>query len=419
MKSIIDKTKVNRVTPEGKHCFFGYYDNSPESPDGTKVLFNTSSFNDRMPDKSDILEVGYRDLKTGIYHKIGETTAWNFQEGCRLQWLNNDEVVYNVRSKMGYCSLIYNIHKENAVREFDRPVYSITSDGRYALTYNFNRNRYCYAHDSEEEKTDYKEDGIFLLNLLNGESKLIISLEKLAVTNNATLYNNWVEHTVFNSSGDHFFFHHRWNDNNGIMQTNFYVSDLDGNLTPLISRGFCSHAGWKNNSVITAWGRLPKGINKAQSVQSPIIRKGLRIALKVYHLLIHSASVRQKLTNDSYVFFDKESGTKYKLEKSDFVSDGHCTWNTQGNLMLTDTYPDSDNMRSLMIYSEEEKEVYLLGKFFSYPDIREKEKYALAGIRCDLHPKWSYNCKRVYFDSTHEGYRALYCVEMDSLGIML
>ena len=417
MKSVIDQIKVNRVTPAEKHCFFGYYDSSPESPDGSKVLYNIAPFNDHMPDKSDRLEVGYSDVASGDYHKIDETSAWNFQEGCRLQWINAKEVIYNIRSEKGFGSKIFDIESEAIIKEFDRPVYSVSSDGLYALTYNFNRNRYCYAHDPEAKKTNYKEDGIYLLNLQTEECKLIISLEKLAEENNASAYNNWVEHTVFNPKGDRFFFHHRWNDNNGIMQTNFYVSDLDGNLTPLISRGFCSHAGWRSNSVITAWGRLPKGINKAQSMESPIIRKGLKIALKVYHLLIHSASVRQKLTNDSYVFFDVGSGEKYKLENKDFVSDGHCTWNSDGCLMLTDTYPDSENNRSLMIYSETEKDVYLLGKYFSYPDIRDKEKYALAGIRCDLHPKWSFDCSKVYFDSTHEGFRGLYCIDITNLEI--
>ena len=144
MKSVIEQVKVKRITPDGKHCFFGYYDISPESPDGSKVLYNTAPFNDHMPDKSDRMEVGYCDVKSGDYHKIDVTSAWNFQEGCRLQWINAKDVIYNIRSEKGYGSKIYNVESETIVRKFDRPIYSISSDGLYALTYNFNRNRYCY-----------------------------------------------------------------------------------------------------------------------------------------------------------------------------------------------------------------------------------------------------------------------------------
>lgn len=419
MKDISSYVRVNRISPEREHCFFGYYDMSPESSDGKRVLINKSQFNDHMPSKEDTLELGYVEKNNGNYHKIGSTTAWNFQEGCRLQWMDNSKVVFNIRDGAKYKATLYDIDLEKEVRVYELPVYSLSSDGANALSYNFNRNRYCYAHDKDDELTDYKNDGIYLIDMLTGECKLIISLQKLAEENNALEYDNWVEHTVFSPDGQHFFFHHRWNDGNGAMQTNFYVSNLNGNLVKLISKGFCSHAGWKDNTTITAWGRIPRGINKAQSVQSPLFRKMLRIAVKIYHALVKSDKARQKLTNDSYVFFNAITGENNKLENPDFVSDGHCTWNDSGNLMLTDTYPTSENKRKLMIYSEDEKETYLLGEFYSYPEIWDKEKYALAGIRCDLHPKWSYDHKTIYIDSTHDGYRGLYSVTIEKDGLVL
>lgn len=416
MKNISDKITVESITPKDKHAFFGYYDVSPESEDGTKILYNVAPFNDHMPDKSDALKVGYYDTTDNKYIEIGETHAWNFQEGCRLQWMSNDEVIYNDRQDDHYISIEYDI-KSKKKTIYDVPVYSLDRKNRRALTYNFNRNRYSYAHDESEEKTDYAKDGIFILDLNDNSTKLLISLENLATANGTMGLNNWVEHCSFNPDGSRFCFFHRWNDENGLMQTNFCVSDLDGKYNVVIKKGFCSHFGWKNNDVLTAWARLPRGINKVQQNQSAIVKKFYSFALKIYHLLIHDNSIKQKLTNDAYIVFDFNNDTKNKIPNPDFVSDGHCTWDGDKHIMLTDTYPDSDNLRSLMLYSENDNQVYLLGKFFSYPDIRDKEKYSLAGIRCDLHPKWSYDHKKVYFDSTHEGHRGLYRVDISGLDI--
>ena len=80
---------VERVTNINDQYFFGYYDMSPESPDGTKVLVNKPRFIDHMPMVDDELEIGYIDLTAKSFNKIAETHAWNFQEGCRLQWLSD------------------------------------------------------------------------------------------------------------------------------------------------------------------------------------------------------------------------------------------------------------------------------------------------------------------------------------------
>ena len=34
--------------------------------------------------------------------------------------------------------------------------------------------------------------------------------------------------------------------------------------------------------------------------------------------------------------------------------------------------------------------------------------------RCDLHPRWNHNGRRVAFDSTHEGWRALYVLDLNN-----
>lgn len=413
MVNIENSGGIRRITPKDEVCFFGYYDMSPENIDGQKVLFQKAPFGDHMPSITDNLSIEVYSFATKQFKKIGETTAWNFQEGCRLQWINNSECIYNVRTEQGFGSKVYDTNNDNIIRTYDFPIYSISNNK--CTFYNFNRSRYSYAHDIEKEETDYSSDGIFIGDLISGKSRLVISLEKLSNDAGSQGQRNWVEHCVLNPSGDKFCFFHRWDNANSGMHTRFCVSDLTGSYEVLLNQGFCSHFGWKNDDIISAWGRLPSKINSVQSnafLRNTWLYKAM---VKVYHSLVKGDSLRQKISNDAYIFFDVRSLNKWKLENSDFVVDGHGTWSKNENYMLTDTYPDHENLRHLMMYNESENKVYELGKFFSYPDIRDTDKYSVIGIRCDLHPKWSYSNKNIYFDSTHEGYRALYMLKVDEL----
>ena len=71
-----------------KDFSFGFHDVSPFSNDESKVLANKVSFDFRMPKAGESIEIGYFDFndgKFGKFHKVGESYAWNYHMGCRLQ----------------------------------------------------------------------------------------------------------------------------------------------------------------------------------------------------------------------------------------------------------------------------------------------------------------------------------------------
>ena len=77
--------------------------------------------------------------------KIGETTAWNWQQGCRLQWRpNSDEILWNDRSDDGthFICRVYNF-KTGEQRILPRPVYDVSDDGTMALTHDFARMKHA------------------------------------------------------------------------------------------------------------------------------------------------------------------------------------------------------------------------------------------------------------------------------------
>jgi Tol biopolymer transport system component len=87
------------------------------------------------------------------------------------------------------------------------------------------------------------------------------------------------------------------------------------------------------------------------------------------------------------------------------TEDGHCSYSPDRQWVLTDTYPDDRHERTLLLYHPESGRRLDLGRFHSPP--------ALEGeCRCDLHPRWSRDGRRVCFDSAHEGTRQMYVLDV-------
>ncbi|HKP17162.1 MAG TPA: hypothetical protein VJT84_01705, partial [Gaiellaceae bacterium] len=150
---------------------------------------------------SDIAEVGYYDLKSGNkWRKIGETNAWNYQQGARLQWRpNSNEILWNDRTddNKHYVTRVYDVSRGKIVRTLPRPIYILTPDGRYALTHDFDRAtkpdiRYCssdYPQDcvadqdcppDEAAKAAPACTGVWRMDVVTGQSQLILSLANLS-----------------------------------------------------------------------------------------------------------------------------------------------------------------------------------------------------------------------------------------------
>ena len=45
--------------------------------------------------------------------ELDETIAWSWEQGSRLQWLNKNELIYNISDNLGIKSCIYNIHNKH------------------------------------------------------------------------------------------------------------------------------------------------------------------------------------------------------------------------------------------------------------------------------------------------------------------
>ena len=385
MQHISVLTNVRRISPLDGDYFFGYYDLQPFS--GNIHLAHRVPFADRLPRRDERAEIGIIHLGNGSFERLDTTAAWNFQQGAMLQWLPGragEEILYNCVADGELCTAILNIHTGKK-RLLDRPVANVSPDGRYALSINFARlfdfrPGYGYATYGDPFYYQYhsREDGVFLIDLVTGKSQLILSLQELWELTGAHF--SWdeqklvINHVAFNTDGSRFLLLLRNFPASGQRhKTAIITANRDGKEVYLLSDyGVQSHYHWKNarQVIFYAGGRE------------------LRCARGwANNYLLTDLTHEGEAVADYY-----------------FQEDNHMSYSPDRKCLLTDSYPDEQNLQTLRLYDIAGDTLVQLGRFYSV-------SRPLIDLRCDLHPRWDETGGRVSFDSTHEGQRGLYLIE--------
>jgi len=373
--------------PHG-HCFFGYYDLQPWSADGRRHLAHRVSFMDRLPDADDQAEMGTIDGTTGHFTTLATTAAWNFQQGAMLQWnprRPDEEIIYNARHDGAFGAVIHNLISGQK-RFLSRPVATVATAGTTALSINFSRMLdfrpgYGYAGipDPYAGVPAPEDDGIYRLDLVSGAVAQILSLaelrERFAAHFGAHLRGAkvLVNHITLNPSATRFLFLLRsmpmpGQPANGWL-TMVATADVDGrNVHVFNGHGGASHYCWRGDRHILIYADLPGG-----------------------------GDMQLCLVEDQTQRFDL-------LDRDVFGFDGHCSYSPDQRFLLYDSYPDATCYRKLLVYDIARRRAIPLAELYS---VRTAED-----ARCDLHPRWSRDGSFVSFDSTHEGVRGVYTMDV-------
>lgn len=104
------------------------------------------------------------------------------------------------------------------------------------------------------------------------------------------------------------------------------------------------------------------------------------------------------------LYYDNSTHREAVADKL-LCADGHPSYSPDGNLILTNIYPDKFGEQHVLLYSPDEKLVRLF-RFFSPPQFRGE-------ARCDLHPCWDRTGQYVCVDSAHDGRRTLYVIGVE------
>jgi len=348
-----------------KSVFGGYYDKQIFKPDNSGlVLVNAVNMpswikpNPRV--RLDLFVVDHRNPRN-YTRKIGETYSWNWQQGCRAHWIDNNEVIYNCYDieKKKYYSKILDLKKNNE-KIIGLPVQdSDIKKNIYCLGYealSIIRPDYGYRNVKANKKhLEYNNIGRYILN--EDKYEILVEVKDLVEyllkcgENSVNKYK--VNHVLVNRVGDKLVFLFRYFDERDKRKTDLFVYSNRGGIYSRVLRDCnVSHYCWMDDVCLLFTGNI----------------------------------------NDrfGYYIINMES---MDIKKIGSFGDGHPVFLNDKEI-ISDTYPDKFGVRELYLmkvrYGKAEKEVL----------VRRVEPFLFQGeTRCDMHPMVSEDKKYIKFDT--------------------
>lgn len=407
-------------TPSGTSSWFGYYNYDTLNSDQTKMLGTRPPQDGVSPAKGMFVELGYYDIPSGEWHKIGESDSWNWQQGAMMQWIKTDggeSIIYNCSMNNRIISCVHDLSTgEN--RYLNWPIYGITPDGKKSISIEMERSYWCRAYHYQSVANPAMDgkvvdgDGIFEIDILNNTRKRIISIQDIIAADSRPDFGNmkhWVEHVMINQAGTKFCFLHRFSPefDVNLYQTRLIVADIDGSNMQTIpdwDKVDWSHFGWNgnnfsiytvaNNKVASSYKELGQSTTEAFSLKKFVFKTLVRIARML------PASVRKRIKGGQsyYQYYVMDSDGNYVLRENFnqpyFDIDGHPSFTNDGRYMITDSYPDSKQYQRLIVFDLHTKKGIVVAQLYA--------SHHKTPSSCDLHPKLCRNNNYVVVDSAND-----------------
>lgn len=379
---------IIRISPDdaSHDYFFGYYDKSPwDSSDRYMLCMRANdTWSDVSPkEKADILliDTSLPETDKNRVRKIAETNSWNVQQACMLQWLGPDfssRILFNDYRNGKYVAVIKEV-QSGIERVIDAPVYTVSADGKTALTLDFSRLynlRPGYGYYNVPEITAGvalpDATAVWKIDLHSGEVTDLLTYKEFAAFQPRPEMQevgsiHKVNHLMLNPSGKRFMVLYRWFVGER-KYTRLITCNVDrSEMYVLSDDDMVSHCFWKDDEHILAFEN----------------KKGSGTG---YYLMTDRTQ--------EYIHCWPE-----------LTGDGHPSYSFDRSHIVTDSYPDRARIQYLRVMKDEKTEPEIVAKVFS------PFKYD-NDTRCDLHPRWNHAGDKVCFDSVFEGHRGLYMVSI-------
>ena len=378
---------VRRITRSPGFHWFGYYDKLQFDPSNRYVLGMRVEFEHRSPRAEDSIELGVVDTADGDrWASIGRTKAWNWQQGCMLQWVPGTEadIIWNDRAGDRFVSRILNF-RTRKTRTLPAPVYSVSPDGRSAVAPDFRRLNDCrpgygYAGipDPNVAIEAPADAGIWQLDLKSGRTRLLLPLAEAARIPYPKGFGegarHWFNHLLHSTDGKRFIFLHRWRAPGtaaNAFSTRMFTIDSNGQNPHILDpHGRTSHFIWRDPQHVLAWAWHPSHGDKF------------------------------------YLYRDRTEQVEV-VGPEVMTVNGHCTYLPGNRYILNDTYPDKSRNQNVYLYEVANGKRIPLGSFPAPPEYKGE-------WRCDTHPRFSRDGRKVCIDSAHEGGRQMYLIDIGS-----
>jgi len=363
--------------------FFGYYDKTPWSPDGERLLLH------RLLSGGPV-EIVVFSRRERTLRVLDRSSAWNYQQGSMAQWLPGSggrQVIFNDLVEGNLSSRIISLAQVQEPGSLPEqvipwPVQAVHPSGHTALSINYRRlfrlrPEYGYAVEAANFPADLPlyRDGIWKVDLASGEAGLIITLADLAAYRprpEMDRAEHKVNHLLYSPRGTRFVFLHRWLGPEGKFSRLFCNSLEPEGSQPklLLDYRMISHYCWCDERYLLVWARAPEA-------------------------------------GDAYYLVDTVTAERKPVGEGilDRLGDGHPSFSPDGRRLLTDSYPDRARQRHLLLYNLDSNRLVELGRFLA--------PWSFDGPRrSDLHPRWSPNGRDISIDSAHQGKRMSYILQL-------
>lgn len=374
------KHKLSSFGRFGTETFFGYYDKQPVSPGGHNLLWHESmSPTSSPPDPKRPVSIVIADAQGMEQHRL-QTHSYNWQQGARLQWLDDDRVAFNDYdpSRGRYVTRVVSTSGDSlsvlpvALAEAHGTAgIGISLDFRRLATL---RPDYGYFNLPPYSRAQLDpcpdDDGLWVVNLADGRAELAVSLRSLAMQTDPEAVHK-VNHPMISPAGRSCIFLHRYRQK-GQRTDRLMMLDLaSGSIRELLNTGMVSHMAWRSEEELF-------GYLRGRDEQDGFFR-----------ICIDTGQIQPA-----------GRGTM------DIYGDGHPSI-AGGSVVVYDTYPDKARMQHLFRVDLESSapRVQELGSFFHGLGYR-------GVCRCDLHPRFGRNSSEIFFDSVCDGHRRLWRVEV-------
>ena len=394
----------------------GYHDIKPFNKVNDKLIhLHRYPLNNTNQSNNLKVDICLWDYQSSIVEKIDETNAWSWEQGSRLQWLNENELIFNKIIEEKLISCIYNIYDKKKLI-LNNPIYSISHKNEKFLNINYSRlwnfwKNYGYDLKNKNQNFEQKptKDGVFLCDF-NNNKKLVLSIndavELCRLQNiNKTFF---ITHPTFSPGGDKFVSLLRFFNDTGILISYFICTNLNNSKSQVLARERVSHFEWINNDSIVVWSR-----NLSPSLEKVRFNKFLEkyfIANVKKIIKILSPKFQQKILSTHYHLINLNNPNKVtKLDKDILTEDGHPQISENKKYLITDTYANSLGFQKLMLYDIEKNKTHDIGEF------KVAEYLPNNNLKYDLHPRWNFKGNLISIDSSHEGSRQSYVINIEKL----
>lgn len=338
--------------------FFGYFGISPWSMDGKSYLHHII--------RGRFVEVVRID-STGV-SVVGTTPAWSYQQGAMLQWIPGTlSIAYN---DIEQDNLGTTILDERGKRHIPWPMQAYHPNGRQGISIDYiglaplNSD---YAYRVKAKNFPKRESALWTVDLETGSATSAIRTDQLRIPGE----NVELNHVAYSPDGNNMVFMER-NHSKRPRKSRLWISRSSGaDPRCILDTGMVSHYTWRDSRRLIAFARDANGI-------------------------------------DRYLEIDIKSDEVSVFSPLHGVPDGHPAIAPGGRWLITDTYPDRELRQQLILVDLKNSTVIPVGWFRARPRFSGSK-------RCDLHPRWNPDGRRISIDSTHDGLRGSWIIDVEGL----